>query len=841
MTLLATLVALVTLSPLQAPDAQGVRLAGRDVPLKFPVSTADLKMPDAYLNWRGWSFLPEKRLDPWIGATDSGSYAAIQDALSKLSVERAVQWHTKIFVLERVDILDTYPDGTVAQRRSSMETPDVQMALESIARFMAMVKVQSHGKIAIVPDVDIEHEPMKVSSAADWEGRRDQIVDYVSPRINGGAFEADDKVFRGPFQDVMVLHPGLERLVADAVTMGAPIVDIPLFAGSNAGKDDGLDFRIYDAWLGSLNVRSENKWLKGDDKGPSVFPHMLPAQFAPEANWAEVADPNPATADALATRLRPKRLDTLSHGTAKSLVPRDLDFKAFDPRANDSWHGFGTGYHSANVTGSVVTDVDRGNVLRYSERGTSREGRLTSPFPVNPLTDAKYLSFWVKSTARDGLSVEALNDLGDQRVYVVIGRDATCPYGVKEGGSDVIQTAFRRDGTWQRIIVDLSKTRLNNFAALSIGPSPNGRNSERQSAEPIVYDFDDFRLLKTLDSGVGETLQPAPVSDFNSRDPWERILALSTYAKNPTPDAKQQALKLLSDADDGVRLNATVLIGKLKDSDAEQGLTANAGNLDPRIDEAALVALADLGTDAAWTTIRHALLSGPTDLARITSAKLLATKKDATLAGPISVLMAQPSWEARQAAAEAVGSLPGREASIILMAFLQDLNPAVRLAATQSADVTQDYACGKLLYSAVNDPSDSVRAWSCVKLIGSPIESFRSEGYKGVRDDSRAVRILILQQLALHPNEAHRGALRIAVADADPEVRAGALRAFAAMPGTVSNDEISNTLGDRHPWVQAALVELAMAKKMSLPRQTLLELKASADGEVAKKAKELGA
>ncbi len=174
------------------------------------------------------------------------------------------------------------------------------------------------------------------------------------------------------------------------------------------------------------------------------------------------------------------------------------------------------------------------------------------------------------------------------------------------------------------------------------------------------------------------------------------------------------------------------------------------------------------------------------------------------------------------------------------MAFLQEVDPAVRLAATQAADSSQEYVCNKLLYSAVNDPSDAVRAWSNFKLTQSPIPNFKREGYKGVRDDGRFARMILLEQLAAHPSDEHRNALRLAVADTDPEVRALALKAFASIPGGVAADEVSNTFEDHDPGVQYALVELALGKKLALPKKTLDELRASPNQKVASKAKELG-
>ena len=810
MSFLATFAAILALSTPQTAAPQTVKLAGRDVAIVFPKAPTDTVPSDDYLDWHGWGFLPAgKRVAGQVMVPTS--WPAVEADYAKVtSVEKPIAWHTKIILYRQMDILESRPDGSVYERRSSLEDSQIKESLEAIARFIQLVKVLSSGRIAIVPDVVIENEPIALESSSEGASLNNVVADYCDAKINKGSFDADDKVFRGPYQTVLSLEPALQGPME--VGPSSEIIHVPLISAPSSELVGQLDIEIYRAWLSSfadrsasnLNSYRDDIFLPGETAGEFGSPGM----FAPEDSWADVADMSPLSADMIAKRIRPK---------------------ASEVRWTPKVAGATPSFHTPNVTASLLADPDRGSVLRYSERGLFRSGALVSPAAHISITEAKYLSFWVRSNSHEPLAI----NLGE--THVAIGRNA--PTLLRSEG--VVETSFKPDGTWQRIVVDLSKTNLKEISQIEIGPTESDIFAERQQMGPIVYDFDKFELLKTLDPGVTET-QATPITpDFDSREPQARILALQGYAKNPTPEAKPQAFKLLSDLDDNVRLNAVMMIGRLKDLEAEQGLTSAAVSLDSRIDEAALNALATLGTDSAWMTIRHALLAGTTDLSRITAARILGAKKDPSLAGPISVLMAQRSWQVRKAAAEAISQIPGKEASIILMTFLNDLDPSVRLAVTKGADVSEEYVCNKLLYSQVNDVSDAVRAWSSLRLINSPIASFKAEGYKGVRDDSRGVRIEILQELAKNPSEAHRQALRIAVADSDPGVRAAALDAFAKMPGDISNDEIANTLHDKHPWVQKALVELALAKKMSLPKETVMELQSSVDENVAKEAKGL--
>jgi HEAT repeat protein len=245
------------------------------------------------------------------------------------------------------------------------------------------------------------------------------------------------------------------------------------------------------------------------------------------------------------------------------------------------------------------------------------------------------------------------------------------------------------------------------------------------------------------------------------------------------------------------------------------------------------------GTESAMLAIRKVLDNSPFDHNRVVAAEILSTQKDPRVAGAISRLWAAPSWQARERATELIGALPGENPEIILLEFLNQNEPEVRLAATNLADPKFELACRRLLWGSVNDPSDAVRAASYLQLFKSTIPKFRDEARKGVSDDSAEVRLEVLKAFSAKPAEADRATLQQAVTDRSPNVRAAALRGFCKLTGPVTVDEIGNVIKDDHAEVQLALIALAVEKKIQLPAEAVSRLKASSDANVSAAAQAL--
>ena len=191
------------------------------------------------------------------------------------------------------------------------------------------------------------------------------------------------------------------------------------------------------------------------------------------------------------------------------------------------------------------------------------------------------------------------------------------------------------------------------------------------------------------------------------------------------------------------------------------------------------------------------------------------------------------------AGVEALGMLNTPSAGQISLTFINSADPTVKVAVTRHADSSRDQDIRILLWSAVNEPSDQVRAESDIKLIQSPLPANRIEGYKGVRDDSKFVRLLVLDYLITHPSEDHRQALRIAIADRSAMVRAAAINGFAALSVSPTLEEIGNVLDDQNPVVQIALINLSKLKGLKLPKRTVDAMNASSDPRVSSESKGL--
>jgi HEAT repeat protein len=296
---------------------------------------------------------------------------------------------------------------------------------------------------------------------------------------------------------------------------------------------------------------------------------------------------------------------------------------------------------------------------------------------------------------------------------------------------------------------------------------------------------------------------------------------------------------LLKDPSEIVRLNALDACTRIRDAALEPDLVEASISTNPRIAEYGVRALASQGADSAKADVLRTLRIGVTDHSRAVAADAVADLKDPKLAGAIVVLLEHKSWVTRLAAVDALNKIAGREAAIMRSAFLSQADPEIKLAVTRDLDPTNDEQMRRALWSAVNEPSDAVRLWSDYKLILSPDATMRKEGYKGVRDDSAWVRAELLRLLASHPTEEYRAAYELGVADSAATVRAAALDGFAGLEKGATADEIQNALSDDNPKVQLALIRLAKAKSMKLPKSTVDAMLSSPDSNVVAAAKEL--
>ena len=704
-----------------------------------------------------------------MGASAPKPFFAAGDWSKVTDAVGTTVWRERFVLFAQIDRVVTLPDGTVRLRRYSLNDEQLLDATLSIRRMVATVARATDGQVRLVPDIAIEREGIQTANQSD------PYADYLAPRVNGGSFEGEDKAYRGPFHGVMVITPDPVPATRDAVN-GLPLVAVPFY-----GAVRTVDGALFDGWVNQVAERSRRAGL-----GP-VWP------YADE--WRGVTSFTDLPVEELEANLRkPRSRDSIpSKSLAEAIVPS---------------------YRTANYRTSIVSDTDRTRALLVQELPGYRGGgaALSLNLASADLKKTPTLTFWAKSDAKDPVAIGFRT--ADRHFQVCLGRDLEVPTSAAE-----IEVPFAYDAAWHSVAIDLRTVvaKIGGIEAVVVEPPQGARIASRVRPPTIEIRFDGF----ALGTGSADAL-PARQANFASTDPIERALA----AVKATGGDR---VKLLSDPDRSVRATALTSLTQAKDPATETALAELTLSIDPQIADLAVAALAHQGTDTANLALRNALKNGLTDRVRASAAIALAQSKDPKLAGDIMILLANRSWQTRVASLVALANLPGNESGIIRLSYLQQTDPAIKLAATVAADPSREYDMRKLQWSAVNEPSDLVRLTSLKKLIQSADPTFRTDGYKGVRDDSAWVRAELLRWLGENPSDAHRGAILLGLTDSHAAVRAAAIQ---ALPAGVGLADLGAIASDRYPLVQKALILWATKRKISLPANLIATWTASPDPEV---------
>jgi HEAT repeat protein len=763
----------------------------------FPKPLDD-QPPAAFADWSGFGYAPAQNRTFPNKFEGPGDWSAVQAAANHPPDPNAAVWRLRIFIIKRLDRLNVMPDGTVFEQQSALETPDMDRIFRSINQLQALVSLQTHGRLRLQVDTSTETDPV----LAGRDTIKKTLADYVYPRFNGGAYEADDGVFRGPYQSVMCIHPGFGTQTLYDFLNETPTSFVPAFNPPRYSYDsDGIFTLALDhVWLTQVRQLSSRSGVAGTISADVIDPVTglrNPFQFVPNQDWRALEQGPDLAADLIEANLK---LPVLPEAKVQE-----------QPKL------FINTYRGAFTQARIATDSEKGSVLIYDERGSARAGGLDLPMADIKTADTPTLSFWCKSASQDPLAL--FIDTGDPvGQEVCLGRDIP-------GDFNTPQADFIRDGQWHQVKIDLSA--WPSIRGFGLAPTTNGMAHPKITLGPVEYSFADFQLSKDPAPALLGPIQPDPDSpDSVSRAMW---------AAHADPSAKLAAL--LKDPDWSVRLNAIGRYIQKPDPSLEPVLTDNVSSaIDGSVNAAALDALWALGTDSAKETVRHAILTDITELGKAEAARLCASTKDPTLAEPLITLSQSRTLGTRIADVDALAQLPGSTPALIRMSLLAQDDPQLKLEITRTSDPADSYQVGKLLWSAVNETSDAVRAASDLLLIKSSDPKAKDQGYRGVKDDSVNVRLILLREFATHPDEDQRNAIRIAVTDRSARVRAAALAAFAALPKDVTLDELGTVTSDRHPVVELALIDLVKKKGVKLPTDSISQIKNSSDPDVRRAA-----
>ena len=717
-------------------------------------------LPAEVLDWPGFKYLPAGPRSAPNLIPVAADWSKVKGALNP----DAMPWRMKVVLLERTDRAHDRGRDFLWPSHYGMNPPVVERVRRALTQLRALVADETKGAVDLRFDVSEETEALSI----DGGDLPEVVQSYLETRINGGRYEAEDGVFRGPYQSVLVVHPMGGESPKPFEVQDTPTALVGLPDVERIDVDGGLAEALRDRWRSLADQRARDAGLAFSLR-----------ESGPMPDWRAIAAGRDASTE---ERLR---LRSASRAPAAEIEAA--------PRAG--------GPIGPETTARIVKDPTRGSVLLVQEGGALRGGGMVLPIVEGaPLDPAKTstLAFWMRSEALDPVVLQ-LN-----RHAVRIGRDVPFAY----------------DGGWHRVKIDLRPAGTKVDRVL-IAPDAPSRAAGRDTIGPIAAWFSDFEASGEAPDPKPDAEAPSPTSsNAEARARWAA-----------TAGAGEERRALLKDASEGVRANAVASALARPDAADEPALIEDSlYTFEPTVFTPALKALGNLKTATAREALRRAVRIAAADRGRGLAAEILAEGGDERLVAEFVGLNQARSSAARRAAIRALGRIKGSEAALMRMAYLPQNDPSVKLEATRTADPNDDYQGRKLLWSAVNEPSDAVRLESLRRLASSNVPEFRAEGLRGVHDDSVGVRVGLLRAWAADPSPSVLPAIRDALDDRAPRVRAAALAALAALPGAVEPKDLP--FDDPDPRVQVALLRLCAAKGIAIPAEVRDRLRKSQDPDV---------
>ncbi|MHB8636036.1 MAG: HEAT repeat domain-containing protein [Fimbriimonadaceae bacterium] len=787
--------------PIETPGS--FTLFGKQVAAHAPpLGQADY--PSAVKSWPGWGPLTGKPATPFLV---DGDWTPVLSAPTATKPDpTAVPWRVKVILIPSVDFVSPDASGNFVERRTGIYGPTRERIAQGLALAAATLQAETEGRLAVTYDTTEDSALYEESSAEGAALGAKALAAYVTPRINGGSFEANDKLYHGPYHLCLVIHAGLSH-PSQCEASGTPVFGVPAPVYDTAVSAYAAaflqDFR-YAARVWSMR----HGYKPAQPEGPvapleNVFGDQPLDQVVADAGLGSVSGADLVQAHKAAPYLASVRFG------ARVQVESPV---------------------SANTQLAIVQDGEMGAVLSARIGGDFASGGFGLALPgglSQAATSPNHiLVFNVRTGSPDALGVGVTGGTSDGP-GIALGR----PHN--PGPAVVIPN----DGSWHKVAIDLRElAALNSGNSLYVGFLRDAFAYPKTSIETTGCSFSGFSLVSSLPADA------LPLTQYPGAA-WEaRASAVRAAATGAaSTDAATVLTEALADPEESVRLNALLALAANKAPGLEDKIAACMETVNPRIGEAAVAALGFQDTPDAWAILQRTLRVGPGTHTRVAAAGAIASRKDPASAGPIGALQvaAARDWHDRAATANALATSGTPQAFVFLVAFLDDTDPCVRATVVDLIPATDDEGLRRLMFLLVNDPSDAVRAAAAIKLLQAPAPDIKAKGYRGVRDDSWWVEVTVLDWIAAHPAADDRQALLQAITSPFGEVRSAALRALSTSTAPVTVAEISPVLQDLDPAVQRALIALANAKKLALPPASVAVLRASIDPDVASAAQTL--
>lgn len=740
---LATLVVAQVLAqePVTGAPSVTYKIAGRDVRVEIPATGFDPMPGVATIEHGDWKYLVSSDSRVVARIKDRGGWSDIS-ALHAIAegkfAETTPVWKVKAFVFRRWDAL-VDGGGFLVQERSTLERSQIDAVLLGLGKFAAIAEAYGQGRFKVSLDAEVEEQ------IVDPELFQSDPMAYVRARTNRGTFEADDKVYRGPYDQILLLMPTRSALL-DGLKFDDPTVALFQMPVQNeAWSADRLAVDLTNAW-GRRLVDSAQQ--AGWSQLPST--ELCEATSAgPYSNLPVLLDGGPfeknLPRNALSTEAFVQNLEAAKAKTwplaglsplEKALSLRsdpesDVRFPPADPKTPTTWLSDG---HIAADWATVPLFWAKANVFGglSAESVSSHHILFKQAGATGPATNQGFLALWTPRTPREGPAdlpvlpplsapvpqaneqVQPSKDIGAtvqaRAAYankigvggpLVEGDAATLVAWLDERDDTLrINTCLALQKVKEPTAVAKLTTLLYEFnprvvqhavKALANQESPEVLEILRRGAMFGRYDHVRQACAEAL-GALNDPKQAAPISTLLSTRNWRsRASAARLIAEMADPTAQMMAPTFLIDTDPMVRL-------------------AVVRNVDPNIDQTAKRLL--------WVSVND-----PSDEVRLQSYLKLMQSDDAKMQAEGIKAVRDDSIGVRIALTRNWETVPASMRRTVAQYLLSDPTPVVRAAAVfraqpdDLAQVWQDKdprVHRALLLRAKNDglpvPSDALSA-----------------------------------------------------------------------------------------------------------------------------------
>ncbi len=837
-------------------------LTGQPITDPFPA----LPVPSRFVTIDGRAF--EVTTDSTLGAfLPNPAATGVWNGIQELNLMQDVvppKIHVKVALFS--DILLVTQDSIGARmHRSSLYAPDREQLSRALIQFELLLR-----KSGLDPQIEFSEDNDTVfitSENAEIPPLYPELQSILEPRINDDPFDGEDPQYRGPYDVILALHVGLTDRVERGTVGRRELTLLPILTATNQTLDLDVSALMFAAAEAQLEHRRfslatpEGSWQVPFTARP-LTPGMNPTLSAPIPLQGRQA-PDPVRALAANDPIQTLPLDTTfaifpGEGVTRvaatgvgAVLANQL--KAPFQNSEVASDGFGRIWIVGTVDGShtlasifgleslpPITESNRPPIpasgvlpLELHPYGSyfydfSGEQRSVAPIqaifrtaggislierkstPVIADPSGKFLTLSLKLKSTDAHSLNFFGRSGKYLGSVQIS-------GEKSDDPRVLHHRINLSGESQSVTVPVGQFNEPIYA-IHFGTTPDGVLRSRLVRDPQLNTIESLRV-STEGTAMPDT--PPSIESFTVASDLATL-----YRNQQSGDIRE----MIASAHAFTQLAGPNEVERL-------GELARAAREVPAY--FATLALARINTPEAQAQLLQTIQQGPFEWNRRCAAMAIDFTPPDHWLDDINFLTSSRSWQVRKNAVRLFPKNQSVPAQIFLVASIQDPVSNVRWEVARGLDPKSNLSARRLLFLAVNDSSEDVRAECYRQLLDSQDAAVLDEALRGIRDESRLVKLTIISRIKAQPDEKFREALRIGMLERQPEIQAAVLEAFALLPETTNFGEVSTAAGSDDPQVQLALLRLADAKGVVLPEPELERLAQSPNPQIAELAKKL--